>query len=196
MLYNPFVRQLLLASALALGCADPSPPPAVRDATLDDVTDAGDDAVDAPFDATLDAPRDAVRDAPRDAAAEAGADVAAPEDVVIDPGTCGPLTRECLCDCGGGGPCQNACIARSDDCSFCIFEAATRCCPDEWRVLDDCITRSMCADDPCIAARCGADQRRLETCFAAAQAGDESCRREMRTCLGSDYPMIRCLQAQ
>ena len=29
-----------------------------------------------------------------------------------------------------------------------------------------------------------------------AQAGDEACRREMRTCLGDDYPMIRCLQAQ
>lgn len=191
------MRSLLIATLLALGCTDAVTAPAI-DATLADAPDAI-ESIDAPPDASMDTvrdvARDAARDAPRDAAIDTPAADAAPDDVVIDPGMCGPLTRMCLCDCGGAGPCVNACIARNDDCGFCVFKAATRCCPDEWRVLDDCITRSMCADDPCIAARCGDDQRRLETCFAAAQMGEGACREEMRTCLGSDYPMIRCVQS-
>jgi hypothetical protein len=188
------MRTLLVASLLALGCADPAPAPP-PDATLDDAPDAVTPDVSA-MDAALDVARDVAREAARDAtvATDVAPDAAVVDDVPIDPGMCGPLTRMCLCDCGGGATCQNACIARNDDCGFCVYTAATRCCPDESRVFDDCIDRNMCADEGCIAARCGAEQRRFEACFGVAQTSEESCRREMRGCLGSDYPMIRCVQ--
>lgn len=181
------VRTSTTIVGLALGCAASASPPA-SDVTVDATVDR------APAAASVDATAAADRDAPRAIADEAVAvlDPASPVDVAIDPGACGPLTRACLCECGGAGPCQNGCIARNETCGLCVFAAATRCCPDEWRVLDDCITRRLCADDPCIAARCGVDQRRLETCFSARQMGDEACRAVMRGCLGSDYPMIRC----
>lgn len=187
------MRPLLFASVLALGCADPAPAP-TPDATIDDAPDAADPPDVSAMDATIDLARDVPREVGRDAAPEASVDAAPPEDVVIDPGMCGPLTRMCLCDCGGGAQCQNNCIARNDDCGFCVYTAATRCCPDESRVFDDCIDRNMCADEGCIAARCGAEQRRFEGCFATAQMSEEVCRREMRGCLGGDYPMIRCVQ--
>jgi hypothetical protein len=191
------VRKLLLAGLLPFGCVDAVTVQPHHDAAHEvafevafDTTIDTTDVLESLRDATVDASLDTLRDT----AAEAQGDARLSEDVVIDPGSCGPLTRVCLCACGSTVPCQNACIARNDDCAFCIFEAATRCCPDEWRVLDECITRNMCADEPCIQSRCGVDQRRLENCFAAAQVSDESCRAAMRVCLGSDYPMIRCVQ--
>ena len=112
---------------------------------------------------------------------------------MIDPGMCGASVRMCLCGCGANAACQNACIARNDDCAACLYLAATRCCPDESRLFDDCIDRNMCVDDGCITARCSSEQRQFEACFGARQTSEMSCQREVRACLGSDYPMVRCV---
>lgn len=188
---------VMFVLAAASGCSDPQGGGGT--VPFDATVDLSETAAEPPRDATLDAARDATldrpRDVPRDAVAtQADAEDAAVEDVVIDPGMCGPSVRACLCGCGGTGACQNTCIARSDDCSGCIYLAATRCCRDESTVFEDCIDRNMCADDGCVRLRCADEQRRFETCFAAMQMSDDACRAEMRTCLGSDYPMIRCVQ--
>ncbi len=184
-----------LVIVLVGGCADDPVGATPFDATVDaDAT-----AVDATLDAFAEEPRDATVDRPRDAARDVAPtpDVAsedAIEDVVIDPGMCGASVRACLCGCGMAATCQNNCIARDDDCGFCVYVAATRCCRDESTVFDNCIDASMCTDDACIRLRCGDEQRRFETCFAAMQVSDDACRAEMRACLGSDYPMVRCVQ--
>lgn len=146
-----------------------------------------------PRDATLDAARDATNDRPRDVPRDAevvqpDGDDAAVEDVVINPGMCGPSVRACLCGCGGTGACQNTCIARGDDCSGCIYIAATRCCRDESTVFRSFIDRNMCADDGCIRLRCADEQRRFKASFAAMQMSDDACRAEMRACLGLTTP--------
>ncbi len=187
----------ILATILVLaGCAT-SPPVSVPDSAS---------TVDVPLDATLDAPtaRDAPEvgpdrvslDAPRDVAMDRtpSNDVpAVPEDVVIDPGMCGNAVRTCFCGCGANAVCQQGCINRDQDCGFCVYLAATRCCPAQSDALDRCIDASMCTDDPCIRERCAGELGAFEGCFASSQRSEPACQREMRTCLGSDYPQVRCV---
>lgn len=136
----------------------------------------------------MDVPRDVVRDAP------AATDVmTVPDDVVIDPGMCGAAVRTCFCACGVNAVCQQGCINRDQDCGFCVYLAATRCCPAQSEALDRCIDRSMCTDDPCIRERCMGEVGAFEGCFASKQMSEPACQRELRGCLGSDYPQVRCV---
>jgi hypothetical protein len=184
---------LILALA---GCAS-SPPVTLPDSAS---------PVDVLVDATLDVPvaRDAPAplpdrvslDAPRDVAMDRtpSNDVpAVPEDVVIDPGMCGNAVRTCFCGCGANAVCQQGCINRDQDCGFCVYLAATRCCPAQSDALDRCIDASMCTDDPCIRERCAGELGAFEGCFASSQRSEPACQRELRTCLGSDYPQVRCV---
>ncbi len=183
---------LLVGSACspATQAADASDAVGPSDAGADGVQDTA--ASDAPaVDAALDVGRDvpAATDTVSD---DASADVVT-ADVVIDPGMCGLSVRMCLCGCGSSAPCQQGCIGASFDCQVCVYGAATACCPGEEMVLGRCIDRFMCRDDACIAANCAAEQRAFEVCFAREQATTPTCQAEMRMCLGSDYPMIRCV---
>ncbi|MEZ4391124.1 MAG: hypothetical protein R3A48_08515 [Polyangiales bacterium] len=178
------------------GCSSPTVNPPGADAALEidavDVVTAP-DLVAPPLDASsLDAPRaDAVRmDAPE--APREDAPVVA-DDVVIDPGMCGAAVRTCFCNCGANPVCQQGCINRDQDCGFCVYLAATRCCPAQSEVLDRCIDASMCTDDPCIRTRCAGEVAAFEGCFASSQMTEPACQAEMRTCLGSDFPQVRCV---
>ncbi len=193
----PPSRAVLVAAVVALaGCASSpavtvpdsaSPVDVVLDATLDALV-----ARDAP-----DPPPDRVSfDATRDVAVDRAPsnDVpAVPEDVVIDPGMCGNAVRTCFCGCGANAVCQQGCINRDQDCGFCVYLAATRCCPAQSDALDRCIDSSMCTDDPCIRERCAGEVGAFEGCFASSQMSEPACQRELRTCLGSDYPQVRCV---
>lgn len=177
------------------GCSSPSvTPPGVDAALEDDATD-----VVTPMDLvtpTVDTPRaDAPRmDAPRDTPDTATEDApTVAEDVVIDPGMCGAAVRTCFCNCGANAVCQQGCINRDQDCGFCVYLAATRCCPAQSEVLDRCIDASMCTDDPCIRTRCAGEVGAFEGCFASSQRTEPACQAEMRTCLGSDFPQVRCV---
>ena len=55
------------------------------------------------------------------------------------------------------------------------------------------IDASMCTDDPCIRTRCAGEVGAFEGCFASSQMSEPACQRELRTCLGSDYPQVRCV---
>lgn len=139
----------------------------------------------------LDQPR---MDLPRDALdASAGDAPAMTDDVVIDPGMCGMAVRTCFCNCGANAVCQQGCINRDQDCGFCVYTAATRCCAAQSEALDRCIDASMCNDDPCIRTRCAGEVSAFEGCFASSQMTEPACQRELRTCLGSDYPQVRCI---
>lgn len=188
---------IALVFSAAIGCSSPQPTVApAADAQDVSVVDA---APDIAADITTDIVRPNTSDAATDATPDADDAADAPDatdasaDVVIDPGMCGPGVRRCFCDCAGNGVCTNGCIARDIDCGGCIYNAATRCCPDLGRVFESCIDTSMCADDACIARVCGAEQRAFESCFAALQMSDDRCRAEMRVCLGPDFPMIQCV---
>jgi hypothetical protein len=151
---------------------------------------AADAPVDAPAEAALDARADA-RDVPDAVAAEGGGRDAA-VDAAIDYGMCGMAVRACLCGCGTNATCQSNCIFGDEACGGCMYDAAAMCCPAESMAFESCLERFMCADDACAADNCGAEQDAFNRCFARAQAADPSCQTRIRTCLGSDYPMVRC----
>lgn len=189
----------ITAGLLLWGCASPA---SLTDAGAD--SDVGASAVDAtppPVDAVADRElparvdrpaMDAPREPPRDVSAEPDVQTA-PADVVIDPGMCGPTVRACFCACGANAVCQQGCINRDEDCGFCVYLAATRCCPAQSEALDRCIDASGCTDDPCIRTRCAGEVGAFEGCFASQQMSDPACLRELRGCLGSDHPQIRCV---
>lgn len=192
-----------LLSILLCACASSPGMMASEDVAATDLTTPSSDVIDATSDAS-DAASD-VRDVARldrpaiDApVADGGAEDVAltPEDVVIDPGMCGPSVRACFCACGANGVCQQGCIGRDQDCGFCVYLAATRCCPAQSDALDRCIDRSMCNDDPCIRERCAGEVGAFEGCFASAQMTEPACQSQLRMCLGSDYPMVRCVMRQ
>jgi hypothetical protein len=59
-------------------------------------------------------------------------------------------------------------------------------------VLEDCIDRNRCPDDGCVRASCGVELRTYERCFEVRQASVETCANELRGCLGTDWPRVRC----
>lgn len=190
-------RPLALAAVFALlGCASsPAVPALDASVAIDTGAEVGLDApapldvTDARFDRV---PLDATRDVTMDRAPSNDIP-AVPEDVVIDPGMCGNAVRTCFCGCGANAVCQQGCINRDQDCGFCVYLAATRCCPAQSDALDRCIDASMCNDDPCIRTRCAGEVGAFEGCFASSQMSEPACQRELRTCLGSDYPQVRCV---
>lgn len=126
----------------------------------------------------------------RDAAME---DRATQSDVVIDPGRCGTRVRECLCACGASAACQQACVNEDLDCSDCLYESLTLCCPMESRVFDECVIMSMCEDDPCILERCAGQWSALQSC-ARRREREPECLGFVQRCLGPDYPSIQCVR--
>jgi len=183
--------------SLVAACSSSPAPSAVTDAAAPPDVPAPDvpdvPALDAPaLDAVTDRPR---ADIPRDTAdVPLVEDVTAvPADVVIDPGMCGMGVRACFCRCGANAVCQQGCINADEDCGFCVYLAATRCCAAQSAVLDRCIDAAMCNDDPCIRTRCMGEVAAFEGCFASAQMTEPACQRELRGCLGADYPQVRCV---
>jgi hypothetical protein len=185
---------------LLLACNGPTALPATTDVPATDVPaadlppppDVPPPAADVPLPLDRVAPTDIARgDAPPEVSLDDAPTIAA--DVVIDPGMCGAGVRTCFCNCGSNAVCQQGCINRDEDCGFCVYTAATRCCPAPSDALDRCIDASMCTDDPCIRTRCATEVAAFEGCFAATQMTDPACQREMRGCLGSDYPNVRCV---
>lgn len=113
-------------------------------------------------------------------------------DVVIDFGMCGMSVRTCLCGCGMDATCQGACISADDNCSACFYGAAMACCPMEEAAFGTCIDRNMCVDQACVTAHCATEEAAFNTCFQRRQSTVPMCTEQVRACLGSDYPAVRC----
>lgn len=175
-----------LAGTLAIAAC--SAPAGEADASVDVRADlisndaAAIDAIDAPIDARDVAPMDSV---------EAAVDVL-PDDVVIDYGMCGMPVRACLCGCGMDATCQGGCINGDVDCGACFYGAAMVCCPAEESAFSTCIDRYMCADQACVTTHCAAEEAAFNLCFQRRQTAVPACTEQVRACLGSDYPMVRC----
>jgi hypothetical protein len=114
-------------------------------------------------------------------------------DVVIDPGMCGPSVRECLCGCGANATCQQACVQGDTNCSDCLFNALTMCCPMEYMALEQCIIEHDCETDECILSMCGPQWNALQSC-ARRREREPACLMHIRACLGPDYPSVQCLR--
>jgi hypothetical protein len=100
--------------------------------------------------------------------------------------------RACLCGCRGDQVCQQNCINSDDTCAGCLYDAATACCPAEAAAVQRCIDQHMCVDDACVLANCGTEQSAFQACFMRLQTSAPMCQAQVRTCLGPDYPAVRC----
>lgn len=184
-----------LAFATTDGCASPTGADAGSDRIVMDVSaDAGasasTDANDV-NDVTMDAPRDALETGA--ASTDAQNDQAAFDDVVIDYGSCGMAVRACLCTCGASATCQSGCINGDVDCGACVYGAGAACCPAEESAFSACVDRYMCVDQACVTLNCASQEAAFSTCFQRRQSMVATCTHEVQTCLGSDFPAVRCV---
>lgn len=119
-------------------------------------------------------------------------DADAGDGMALDYGRCGMSVRSCLCACGMDIVCQQRCVASDERCAVCLYDAASMCCPAEATAFESCIDRYECVDESCAMKNCATELSAFNRCFARAQGEDATCQAHVRSCLGADYPMVRC----